>query len=147
MAGARRTWKPVAAGILSIVAGMPGLGGGIAMVLIGGGVTGLQFPAWLDYLSGADLAPALSGISLVPPLLLGAVGAVILPLGLLGVLGGVEAIRRRHWRFALAGSICAGTIIPLLGILSAVLTAQSRTEFEGRRRAPSDGPNSGTPSH
>jgi len=128
-------WKPRVAGALNLAAGIPATGGGIAVVLVGGGLSGLQFPTWLTYLQGLDVSPALSGIGALSPLLLGALGAVLLPLGLIAVLGGVEAIRRRHWRLALAGALCGAVCIPVLGIPSGILLILSRDRFEAVRAA------------
>ena len=128
-------WKPRVAGALNLGAGIPATGGGIAVVLVGGGLSGLQFSTWLSYLQGLDVSPPLSGVGVLAPLLLGTLGAVLIPLGLIAVLGGVEAIRRRHWRLAFAGALCGALCIPVLGIPSAVLLILSRDEFEAARAA------------
>ncbi len=108
-----RTWKPTAAGVLSIVSG--------------------AFIVW--YRSGEfiRLAPASGAFS--SPHVFSLVGPVI---GLVAVAGGIFAIRRQRWGLALAGAICAvfpphpwGSFIwtPVLGILAIVLLAQSKKEF------------------
>ncbi len=121
--------RPEVAGALNLVAGIPATGGGIAVVLVGGSLSGLQFPSWLAYLQGAALSPETPGITVLAPLLLGALGSVLIPLGLIAVLGGIEALRRRHWRIAFAGALCAAACFPVLGVPSAVLLVLSRTQF------------------
>ena len=57
---------------------------------------------------------------------------IIVIAGILAIVGGIYAIRRRMWGLALAGSICAtlSLLTFYLGILAIILTAQSKNEFE-----------------
>lgn len=128
----RRTRKPVVAGILSILAGTVAVGGGIAIILVGGGLTGLQMGTWADYLAGGFPA-SLSGATILSPLLLGSLGAVLAPSGILSIVGGAESIRRRHWKLALAGCLCATAVIPVVGLPAVLLVIVSRSEFQERR--------------
>ena len=103
-----KTWKPTAAGIIAIVAGALGVILGIAVAVfgsIGGGFAGM---GWL-----------------------GAIGAPVIVLGIVAILGGIYALRRRIWGLALAGSICA-LIGPwfILGILAIVFVSLGKREFE-----------------
>ena len=97
-----KTWKPTAAGILSIISG--------------------TFIVWyrLSELIRVGSSP---------------VGII---LGLIAIVGGIFAIRRRAWGLALAGAICAivpphpwGFLIwtPILGILAVVFVVSSKSEF------------------
>ena len=97
-----KTWKPIAAGILSILSG--------------------TFIVWyrLSELIRVGSSP---------------VGII---LGLIAIVGGIFAIRRRAWGLALAGAICAivpphpwGFLIwtPILGILAVVFVVSSKSEF------------------
>jgi hypothetical protein len=112
-----KTWKPTAAGILSII------GGAITIILglshIG---VGLGFVAATTH--RGELAQ----------------GILSLVLGLIAIAGGIAAIKRRVWGFALAGAICAiytphlyGHLIwtPAFGIIAIVLLVMSREEFSG----------------
>lgn len=60
----------------------------------------------------------------------GMLAVLLIVFGVVAIGGGICALRRRAWGFALAGSICAvfspGT---LLGIAATVLVAVSRGEF------------------
>jgi len=83
-----RTWKPIAAGILCIVAGI------IVLIPV------MVFGRW---------SPIIGGIGLI-------VFAPLIPLilfGILPIVGGIYALRRRRWGLALAGSICC----PLVGFV------------------------------
>jgi hypothetical protein len=105
-----KTWKPTVAGVLSIISG--------AFIC--------QFQA----------GKAIRAQSFTWPLAVGT--ALTVALGLTAVLGGVCALRRRIWRLALAGAVCAvfpphayGSLVwtPILGVVSIMLLASSRGEF------------------
>jgi len=106
-----KTWKPVVAGILDIIAGGAALMLGSGL-LIGGAIVGFvtQMPMWLN-----TLIPIIS--------------APLVILGLLDIAGGIYALMRKAWGMALAGSITALITSPLLGIIALVLTVISKKEF------------------
>jgi hypothetical protein len=122
------TWKPVAAGILDIIVGIINL---FAMfVIIGllaafsGGILSLVriaelMPVWL--------AGMVHGVLIIMAIFLGILSS--LPL-----IGGIYALQRKSWGLALAGSIVAILAIAPLGIVSTVLLASSRGEFESYSR-------------
>lgn len=91
-----RTWKPTTAGILCIIAG--------AICVVPGMAVALFF--------------AFMGIGW-----LSAMGAPLVILGIIAIVGGIYGLRRRRWGLALAGSICALIgggfgIVGTLGILA-----------------------------
>lgn len=103
-----RTWKPTTAGILCIIAGAIELIGGLAVAVfgsIGGAFFGM---AWI-----------------------GAIGVPLIVLGIVAILGGIYALKRRIWGLALAGSICA-LFGPwaILGILAIIFVSLGKGEFE-----------------
>jgi len=115
-----KTWKPTTAGILTVIGGAFllawGLGHVIRAELVAGTLTHWQF------------------------------GPVFIVLGLITIVGGIFAVRRRVWGLALAGAICAvfpfhpyGSLIwtPILGILAIVFVALSRNEFSSATPKPS----------
>jgi hypothetical protein len=98
-----------AAGILTIIAGCYGIGVGAAMATVGG-VIGM--------LTGM---PAL-----------GAIGGGAIGLGIVALIGGIFALRRRTWGFALTGTILAIPLFPVgtvLGIISLIFVAKRKGEF------------------
>ncbi len=102
------TWKPTAAGVLAIAAG-------VLNILVALGVS-LFMPV------AAPFYTALTAIAVVLVLFLGT--------GIVAIIGGVMSLRRRRWGLALAGSICA--MLPpgmLLGIAATVFVALAREEF------------------
>ena len=62
------------------------------------------------------------------PLALIPLGVFFLGLGVVAVIGGVYALRRKSFGMALAGAICALPMI-ILGILAVIFVALSRKEF------------------
>jgi len=103
-----RTWKPTTAGILCIIAGVIQVVGGTVVAALGGFVGGLFGMGWI------------AGI-----------GAPLIVFGVVAIVGGVYALRRRMWGLALAGSICA-LVGPraVLGILAIIFVALGKSEFE-----------------
>ena len=51
----------------------------------------------------------------------------ILPM-FLAVIGGIYALKRKHWRWALAGAICS-LLFPFMGIPALILLIKSKGEF------------------
>lgn len=122
-----KTWKPTTAGILSIVAGAFGAILGIVFLTLGtitGGLLGVLGVIGLPDLSSIIL-PALGGI-------IGALAAIPLALGIVAIIGGIHALKRRKWGLALAGAICALIASPgfVLGALAIIFVSMGKGEFE-----------------
>ena len=95
-----------AAGILSIIGGIFGMIFGGAAALVGG------------------------FLSLIPGLqFLGAIGGGLIALGIIALIGGIFALRKRAWGFALVGAICAMFPIVPLGILAIIFVSIGRKAF------------------
>ncbi|MDH4268762.1 MAG: zinc ribbon domain-containing protein [Dehalococcoidia bacterium] len=106
-------WMPVTAGILDLVVGVPGLIIGMISAVVGGFLT--FFVAGLGAL----------------------IGAPMIILSIVAIVGGIFAIRKRAWGFALAGAICGFAIgLPLVapailfGIPAIVFTVLGKGKFE-----------------
>jgi hypothetical protein len=105
---------PLTAGILDLVIGVPGLIIGII------GAVGLGFLTFFIGGLGALLC------------------APVIILSIVAIVGGIFAIRKRAWGFALVASICAFIVglvffvVPglLLGIPAIVFTALGKRQFE-----------------
>jgi hypothetical protein len=124
-----RTWKPTTAGIMSIISGCYGIGIGALLATLGTSFT-TTYPFLEPYLGNIGGIPFdISGIGL----LIGALGAGGIVLGVIALIGGIFALRRRVWGFALAGAIVSLPLIPVgtvLGILSIIFLAKSKGEFD-----------------
>jgi hypothetical protein len=105
-----KTWKPTVGGILAIIAGIIQVILGIVIAAIGGFGGIFIGMGWLS-----------------------AIGAPFIAFGIVAIVGGIYALRRRIWGLALAGSICALIIFPplfILGILAIIFVALGKGEFE-----------------
>jgi hypothetical protein len=116
-----RTWKPIAGGILTIVAGA------------------IHFIGWLGI--GLFLNRALSLSSFLSRDVPDFSGALIwiftLPfviLAIIAVVGGIFALQRRIWGLALAGGICAifSPLTWFLGVIATIFVSISKDEFNQR---------------
>ena len=102
-----RTWKPTTAGILCIIAGAIAVITGIVVAAIGGIGWFFGIP-WFSLIS-------------VP----------VIVVGIIAIVGGSYALKRRVWGLALAGAICA-LFGPwaILGILAIIFVSLGKGEFE-----------------
>jgi hypothetical protein len=113
-----------AGGVLGIVAGAFEINGGGTMLASAG--LGIQFRLW-DF----ALYPGIWFEHTMPvdsPWFI-IMGVILVVLGMIAVVGGIWALRRRSFGLALAGAVC---VLPLgiLGILAIVCIALARREFE-----------------
>ncbi|MFO7996857.1 MAG: hypothetical protein R6U93_06965 [Dehalococcoidia bacterium] len=109
-----RTWKPTVAGILTILAGVFQVIVGIAIVLMG-----LIGSAFIEI-------EAIEAIEW-----LGLIGLPLAILGIVSIVGGVFALKRRMWGLALTGAICAMMAgNPINGTLAIIFVSLGKGEFE-----------------
>jgi len=102
-----RTWKPTVGGILAIIGGAIETILGLVIATVGSIGWFFRVP-WVS-----------------------AIGAPLIILGIIAIVGGTYALRRQIWGLALAGSICA-LIGPwgLLGLLAIIFVSLGKDEFE-----------------
>ena len=110
----QKTWKPTTAGILTIIGGVIGIGIGAFVATVGG------------------LAGALAGLAWF-----GAMGAPLIGIGIVALIGGIYAMRRRAWGFALTGAILAIICGGPLGILATIFVSMGKKEFGKPQPQPS----------
>ena len=110
----QKTAKPKIGAILTIISGALGLLG-TASYSIGLSDAGSGF-------AKGDMPPFVPSIIFGMP-----IPALII--ALLAIAGGIFAIRRKHWRWALTGSIAATLSFLHLGIPAMILIAMSKDEF------------------
>ena len=71
-----------------------------------------------------------------PPLIISPVGIVFIALVVyialtaVAVIGGIQALRRKHWGLALTGAVIAALPFSLFGVAAVILVVLSREEFE-----------------
>jgi len=122
---AQKTWKATTAGILNIISG--GLSGLVAIgLIIAIFAVGNLSVMIMDYLPPAD---AQSIMPLIVPILVFVLVLSIVS-AVFPIVGGVFALQRRKWGWALAGSIIAIFRSSVLGILATIFVAMAKDEFE-----------------
>ena len=110
-----KTWKPTTAGILSIIAGILGAVGGIVVAVVGGTVS----EHWLGSMAILNIT-----------MIFGAIAIPLIIIGIVAIVGGIYALKRRIWGLALAGSICSLICVWFLGIPAIIFVAMGKNEFE-----------------
>jgi hypothetical protein len=118
-----KTWRPTAAGILNIISGALSAFGVIGLIIVL--VTLGNYPLLWQFMPPGQF-----------PFLLGIVQTLLIIFAVLGIVetvvpivGGVYALQRRKWGWALAGSITAILGSFVLGILATTFVALAKEEF------------------
>jgi hypothetical protein len=135
-----------AGGVLSVVAGIPGIvGGGLLLAHVSASdqawfnlmITASRWflpflpYGWADYLSWP--MPGAPGLG-DNPFWWSIIGGCITVLGIVAVVGGVSATKRKRFGLSLAGAVC-GLISGVLGIVAVVFVSLSKREFEAKDRS------------
>ena len=122
------TWKPIVAGVLNITVGVVTLVGTFLTVMllvgIGSGILAISLIA--------DMIPMWLSVSVEGVMVIMAI--LLIVLSALPLLGGIYAIQRKNWGWALGGSILAIFSSAILGVISTVLISLSKKEFEKSNR-------------
>jgi hypothetical protein len=115
---AQLTWKPIAGGILSIVAGGINLFMGIILASVSRHEMWEYPRRFRDSMGFERLGVAL--------------GTILIILAIVAIVGGVFAILRRIWGLSLTGAICSLVPHPgmVLGIPALILISMSKDEFD-----------------
>lgn len=113
---AKKTMLSTVAGILDIVAGGLGLLGVFIMTIAMIALANDPYRHEPD-----EVDPIIVLVAITVPLAI---------LGILAIVGGIYALRRKKWGLALTGAIAASLPFSLMGIAALILTALSRDEFE-----------------
>ena len=125
--GGHRRGLLTAGGILSIVAGASEIifGGMVVALIMSPGLRRMLLP-WPPM----PLMPPgwYERFSPVMPTLLSIVGVLVLVLGIVAIIGGAYALRRKSFGLSLAGAICALPSVPL-GILAVIFVSLGKREF------------------
>jgi hypothetical protein len=105
-----KTWKPTTAGILSIISGASGVILGFLLFVRAHRADTAIRHGRLDFL-----------------------GFLLLIFGIVAIAGGVSALLRKVWGFALAGAICS-ILSPgwILGVLATIFVSIAKDEFDNK---------------
>lgn len=121
--------KPLIAGILMIIACILAIASAAQILLLDIDTLNIE-----DEIQGEEV----QGLESIIQTIMNICGAVFLILGIVLLIGGILAIKRIHWGFALGASI-AGVfsggplfLASLLSLIALVLIYMSKEEFEGK---------------
>jgi hypothetical protein len=115
-----------AGGILSIIAGAFEVIGGVIMVVLTIRAEILLRLPIMPFHPGGWFEHYIP----VTPFWLIIVGMPLLVLGIIAIVGGVSALRRKNFGLSLAGAICALIPLNLLGLLAVIFVSLGKREFE-----------------
>jgi hypothetical protein len=110
-------WMPAAGGILSIIAGALNIAT-LVLVFISLSASSM-YGTYYHHFGLLNM-----------PLILGIIAMLFIVLDILAITGGINAIQRKNWGVAFAGSIAAIFTSQLLGIFSLIFIALSKKDFE-----------------
>ena len=120
--GSHRSGLLTAGGILSIVAGAfeVTFGAVVTALTMSGVIPGVFHHVRFDI----HITPSFTYL-----------GVPLLVLGIIAIVGGVSALRRKSYGLSLAGAICAlpSPILLILGILAVIFVSLGKREFEAEK--------------
>jgi hypothetical protein len=121
-----KTSRPMTGGVLLLIAAGFSLLGALGM-----GAYAIFIPDMLFPMVGmpADEAVIMDGMTGFLSVFYGVWGVLMLVAAVLSLVGGLQALKRRSWAWALAGSIGAVVGFFPVGIAAIILVAQSKDEF------------------
>jgi amino acid permease len=119
----KKTWMPTTAGILNIVTGVFSILGAIGVIFAIVAIGSINIMSFLLPAEAKFIVPLIAP-TLIVILVLSIARAVFT------IIGGIFALQRRKWGWALTGSIFATIGTDLLGLASTIFVAIAKDEFE-----------------
>ena len=126
MANNNHRWMPTAGGVISIICGALGFIGSLACA---GFAIAVQIAYRQDPYSFSN--EEMGAIPLIV-VVFWTIAVVYFILSIIPFIGGIFSLQRKNWGWALAGAICATLCSGVIGIVSLVFIAVSRSEFAGQ---------------
>lgn len=117
--------KSTIGGILSIIAGAIGVVGGLILLMVTFMVPSIFTDESIYYGSGVSEDQMVTMLAVI----YGVMALFVLVAAVLGIVGGIFAVQRKCWGWALTGAIAGCITFLPLGIASIVLVAIGKPEF------------------
>ena len=114
-------------GVLSIVSGALGILSGLGMVAAG------LFFKWIMMFGDTysyDSEITVEQLGTLMGVIYGVIGGFCILFGILALVGGIYAVRKKLWGLALAGSIGGIFTFFPVGIVAVIFTAMAKAEFD-----------------
>ncbi len=124
-----------AAGVLNIIPGVSHLLGAIFILIfgwLGDGILNILWYGLVGTLFWQGIWALDPLVYPLPPELQGTAAIPVMILSILAIVGGICALKRKAWRVALTGSICAALVTWFLGIPAIILIVMSNLRRCGR---------------
>ena len=124
---------PKAAGVLNIISGATHLLGAIFILIfgwLGDGILNILWYGLVGTLFWQRIWALDPFVYPLPQELQGTAAIPVMILSILAIVGGICALKRKAWRIALTGSICAALVTWFLGIPAIILTVILKKEFD-----------------
>ena len=122
-AAIQKTWKPTTAGILNIISGALNVLYTMLLIICIIAIGNINIMRFISPQDAPFILPLIGTILIV--LLVFSIIEAVFP-----IVGGVFALQRRKWGWALSGSIIAILGAFPLGVASTVFVAMAKDEFE-----------------
>jgi hypothetical protein len=113
-------WMPTAGGVLNITAGALGLMGSILRLCLLGGLFSSFLPG--IFRDGGPFLHVWGSFLLI-------ISVIYMAANIISIIGGIFALQRKRWGWALAGGICAVISSFVIGVVALIFIALSRKEF------------------
>ena len=115
-----------AAGVLNIISGVVHLLGSVFILIFGWLGDGIFSILWYGMV-GTPLTPFTQPVA---PDLQPTLAIPVIAVSIVSIAGGIYALRKRAWRFALVGSVCGTLLTWFLGLPAIILTVMSKKKFQ-----------------
>jgi hypothetical protein len=115
-------------GILSIVSGALGILSGLSVIFMAFFISWLISSEDAYVYNSSDIA--VTELSNILRAIYGSMGVFFILVGILALIGGIFAVRRKVWGLALAGAIASVMTFFPVGIVSIIFTSMAKPEFE-----------------
>jgi hypothetical protein len=112
-------------GVFSIISGSIGILGALTIVLL---IVFMGFIINMDN-SDYDSTPTDDNILIVMLVIYGLMALFYIALGVLGIVGGIFCLKKKHWGVALAGAIAGAMTLFPCGIAAVIFVAMAKPEF------------------
>ncbi|GEM_PF-470648 len=120
------TNRHTTAGIMSIIAGGIGIVTGLGMAAL----FVFMFGAIAQETNGRGGAAMPADIMKIMQAVYGGFGIVYALIGVLGIIGGIFALKRKNWGLALTGAIAGSIAFYPTGIVGVIFVSLAKSEFE-----------------
>jgi hypothetical protein len=124
--------KGLIGGILSIASGVIGVLYGIFIAVL--------IPFFLNFMTTSPYTPGMGPLPrdffTMMVIIYSVMGGAIALVGILGIVGGVLALKRKVWGLALAGAVAGAITFFPCGIAAVILVSLGKPEFANTPRPP-----------